>query len=115
MAKEDRDKVIKIYERERIRDLRKELKRSRRSGSGACSKVCGERDESEPQLHAGLQLRVRGGSDKERRDRSELNSPTEMAGTDSWTSGEAWTSEEESFKGTREEVISWIKSYTRDS
>jgi len=100
-----------VYERRRVRRSHRELKGEWLRSDRARTEICGERDASFTQLHPGLQYGVRSGGSQSDGYCGGPRSPSEMARLDSWSEGSSWTTEEEVFKGTREEVVSWIKGY----
>jgi len=116
MVSKDRGyKTEEIYGRGRVRGDDVSAERCGVCGNRARPEVHRERDASLSQLHPRLQHRVRGGGYKVPWDLCGLNSAPEMAKTLGWTEGDSWSEEEETFKGSREEVISWIKTYSSHS
>lgn len=115
MGKDEGHFSKEVHYRRRVHRLRKESQRRRLSGCRTCPEVHWERDESLAQLHARIQRRVRNRCIGSPGDFSEPRPSTEVAEGHPESVGETWSSEEEVFKGTREEVVSWIKSYVSDS
>ena len=110
-----RGNVKKVHYRGRIRRLRKEHARRRRSRCGTRTQIHWESNDGFSQLYPGVQRGFRSWNDKVSQYSGVSRSPSEMARWDSWTEGSDWYEEEETFKGTRDQTISWIKSYARDS
>lgn len=104
----------KVHYRRRIHRLRKELakERAKQSRSRGRTEVHWESNDGFTQLHPRVQRGFRDWSHKVFTYTGGPRSPSEMARWDSWTEGEEWGSEEETFKGTREDVVSWIESYS---
>ncbi len=108
-----RGALKEIYYRRRIRHLRKKLakERSKTRRSGGRPKICWESNDGFSQLYPRVQRGFRDWGVEITVDTGGSHTTSEMAKWYSWSEGAQGSSEEESFKGTREDVVSWIKSY----
>jgi hypothetical protein len=110
-----RGTLKKIHNRRRVHRFSEELRGARASCRRGRAEVYRQRDESLPQLHSGLQRRFRDWSDKSTWNSAGFSTPTEMAEESTWTEGDCWSEEEETFAGSREAVVSWVKGYASNS
>jgi len=111
MASESGHKVTKVHHRGRVHRILRRLTWRWASYRRACAEVCGQRDASFSQLYPGVQRGFRSGGYPYLKNTSGFGSTTEMATWTPESEGEDWSCEEETFKGSREEVVSWIKGY----
>ena len=106
-----RGTLKKIYNRRRVHRFSEELRRARESCSRGRAEIYRQRDESLAQFYSGVQRGFRDWSDKSTWNSAGFSTPTEVAEESTWTEGDYWSEEEETFAGSREAVVSWVKGY----
>ena len=105
------DKASAIHDRRRVHRLFKRLKRKWDSCRRARTEVHRQRNASLSQLYPGVQRGLRNGGYPYAFNTHGSGPSAKVATWPTESEGQGGGCEEETFKGSRKEVVSWIKGY----